>query len=83
MLPLMEMLAVGAILVAGVFAFLLVRLTRERREFWVVRCPEDGRRVLVRFHRAPEGHYDEVVDCSYLGIGVAPTCSRGCLPKAA
>ena len=80
---LVELMAVATIFVASVFVFLLVRLTRERHEFWVVRCPADGLRAVVRLHVADDGSLDDVTACSRLGPGVTPRCDRGCLPKAA
>jgi hypothetical protein len=77
----MTVMALMIIFTAGVFVFLLVRHTRDRHEFWVVRCPADGRQALVRVHLAPDGEYD-VRSCSRFGTDIV-TCDRPCMREAA
>ena len=77
------LMASMGITLVGALVFLLVRLTRGRHEFWVVACPVDGGRALVRLHIAPEGHRDEVVGCSRLEAGTVLACDQACLRMAA
>jgi len=73
----------GAIVVFGGFAFLLVRMTRGRREAWVVHCPSMRTRAVVVVHRREDGVADRVVYCSRWSIGRDTTCDRACLRRAA
>ena len=75
--------AVSLIFVFAVFAALLGRFMRKRREIRSVTCPENRRHALVILQRSPDGAgFDIVVDCSRWHDGTLD-CGRRCLERAA
>jgi hypothetical protein len=69
------------IFVFVVFAALLVRLMRRRREMHAITCPENRRPALVVVQRSPDVGDDAVVDCSRWHDGKRD-CSQRCLERA-
>ena len=75
--------AASVIFVFAVFAMLLRRLTRTRREMLGLACPVDRRRALVVVQRSADGPwYDRVVHCSKWHDGQVD-CGQRCVDKAA
>jgi membrane protein implicated in regulation of membrane protease activity len=76
-------LAVSVVFVFAVFAMLLRRLTRTRREIRTVTCPVAHRRALVIVQRSADGAaYDVAVHCSQWHDGKLD-CGQQCVEKAA
>ena len=76
----MVIFAISLIFLLTVFLGLLVRLTRERREFWTVHCPDGGGRALVVIRRAAEGpESDAVTECSRWHGRRPHGCDRRCV----
>ena len=77
-----KILAIASILVLGVFAFLLVRLTRNGNALFVTRCPRNGARAVVLLH-CSRGGYDDVLGCSQWAQSAARRCDRRCVDRIA